>query len=144
MRFVSQLLKNKISTNTYMAVRRASVNDATSCAPIPIPCITRPSMVTENFLEIFSNTVNVNYFSNLIVYYNIDYNLVSGTNIFFFFKNHSHITVNQLYTYVGPPMNGTGPIRLNPIMSMMHPSNVTTLAGSTLSHSQPHQGAVNA
>lgn len=46
---------------TYMAVRRASVNEATSWAPIPIPCNTNPSMVMENSLE----KILTNYYKHI-------------------------------------------------------------------------------
>lgn len=140
--FVIWFPRKKTSANTYMAVRRASVNDATSCAPMPMPCITNPSMVTENSLKMCENTVNVNIiFRHVIVTFT--QRNIWHEHFFVFFINYFG-GEHPPYTYVGLSINGTGPIRLNPIMSMMHPSNVTTLAGSTLSHNQPHHGAVNA
>lgn len=57
---------------------------------------------------------------------------------------HTFWLATQRSSYAGLSSIGTGPMRLNPIMSMMQPINVTTLAGTNLSHSQPHHGAVNA
>jgi hypothetical protein len=41
-----------------MAVRNASVNEATSCAPMPIPCNTNPNTVILNSLKQKNNVKN--------------------------------------------------------------------------------------
>lgn len=99
------------------------MKDATSCAAMPSPCSTSPTMVSDSSLR-GEQTVSARFpvrFPVAATFYTV-----------------------KASAYVSDGMKGAGPTREKPTMMSRQPMMVATLGAMKRSHSMPQQGAVSA